>query len=236
MIIEQGDDGDNFYVIDSGKFDIFVKKGGKREQVGNFNNEGFFGELALMYNMPRSASVVACDAGCVWGLDRQTFRRIVLMSAFTKRKKYEAFLENVTILKSLDLYERMNLCDALTSATYEDGEKIIAQGAKAECMYFVEEGAVRVAMTKKGDKRQEEQEVGRVGVGGYFGELALVTHKPRAASVYAVGAVKCAVLEVGAFERLMGPCMNIMRRNIKDYETQLVQVFGGDKSQISDLR
>jgi len=44
-----------------------------------------------------------------------------------------------------------------------------------------------------------------------------------------------AVLDVQAFERLLGPCMDIMKRNIDNYEEQLVDVFGS-KAAISDLR
>lgn len=242
-IIKQGEDGDNFYIIDSdtsgsgnGKYDIFVDVEGKNKMVGNYNNEGFFGELALMYNQPRAATIVASSRGSIWALDRATFRRIVLKSAFIKRKKYEELIEQVSIFKSLDVYERMNVCDALSSGSFKDGERIIEQGAQADCMYFLEEGSVRVAMLNKSDPNASaEQEISRIEKGGYFGELALVTNKPRAASVYAVGAVKCAVLNVGAFERLMGPCMDIMKRNIDDYESQMVKVFG-DKANISDLR
>ena len=43
------------------------------------------------------------------------------------------------------------------------------------------------------------------------------------------------VLDVAAFERLLGPCMNIMKRNFNDYEEQLVKIFGS-KPNISDLR
>ena len=43
------------------------------------------------------------------------------------------------------------------------------------------------------------------------------------------------VLDVQAFERLLGPCMDLMKRNIDQYEEQLVQVFG-DKANISELR
>jgi cAMP-dependent protein kinase regulator len=238
-IIKQGDDGDNFYVIDNGKFDIFVEINKKRQLVGAYVNEGFFGELALMYNMPRAATIVASTNGTIWGLDRQTFRRIVLKTAFNKRKKYEKLIEGCAMLKSLDLYERMNVCDALTSKTFQTGEKIIAQGDKADCMYFVEEGTVRVAILNKGEKADPkattEKEISRIGPGGYFGELALVTRKPRAATVYAVGLTKCAVLDVHAFERLMGPCMDIMKRNIHNYESQLTEIFG-KKMNISDLR
>jgi len=43
------------------------------------------------------------------------------------------------------------------------------------------------------------------------------------------------VLDVEAFERLLGPCMNIMKRNIDDYEDQLVRIFGS-KTNITDIR
>lgn len=43
------------------------------------------------------------------------------------------------------------------------------------------------------------------------------------------------VLDVEAFERLLGPCMEIMKRNAKDYEQQLIHIFGS-KSAITDIR
>lgn len=43
------------------------------------------------------------------------------------------------------------------------------------------------------------------------------------------------VIDVEAFERLLGPCMDIMKRNIDDYESQLIKIFGS-KSNIADIR
>jgi len=43
------------------------------------------------------------------------------------------------------------------------------------------------------------------------------------------------VLDVAAFERVLGPCMDIMKRNIDAYEEQLVNIFGS-KAAITDLR
>lgn len=229
-IIDQGDDGDNFYVIDKGSYNIFVDIDGKPKVVGNYENAGFFGELALMYNMPRAATIIASSAGTIWGLDRTTFRRIVMKSAFEKRKKYEALLEAVPLLKSLDVYERMNVADALQPRIFTDGTQIIKQGEAADVMYFVEEGRVRIAVINKADPNAGEKQVTIVEKGGYFGELALVTHQPRAASAYAIGLVKCAVLDVQAFERLMGPCMDVLKRNVGDYEDQLQKIFGKEGS------
>ncbi|XP_046750806.1 cAMP-dependent protein kinase type II regulatory subunit isoform X1 [Diprion similis] len=232
-IIRQGDDGDNFYVIEKGKFEVYVKDpSGADVLIHTYDNSGAFGELALLYNMPRAATIKAITPGTLWAMDRQTFRRILLKSAYKKRKMYEDLINKVPMLKSLENYERMNLADALAPKHFADGELIIKQGDIADGMYFVEDGVVKITIL--GDNGREI-EINRVPAGGYLGELALVTHKPRAASAYAVGNVKLAFLDVEAFERLLGPCMELMKRNIEDYEDQLIKIFGS-KTNISDVR
>ncbi|KAG8557315.1 hypothetical protein GDO81_018407 [Engystomops pustulosus] len=228
-VIDQGDDGDNFYVIERGLYDIFVARDGQSRCVGRYDNHGSFGELALMYNTPRAATIVATTDGALWGLDRVTFRRIILKNNAKKRKMYEIFVESVPILKSLEPSERMKIVDVIGEKNYKDGDRIIAQGDKADCFYIVESGEVKIMMkskTKSGQESNQEVEITRCKRGQYFGELALVTNKPRAASAYAVEDVKCLVMDVQAFERLLGPCMDIMKRNITHYEEQLVALFG----------
>ncbi|XP_027858075.1 mitochondrial carnitine/acylcarnitine carrier protein isoform X3 [Xiphophorus couchianus] len=228
-IIDQGDDGDNFYVIDKGVYDIFVAKDGVNVCVGKYNNKGSFGELALMYNTPRAATIVATEEGALWGLDRATFHRLIVKNNAKKRRTYEAFIECVPLLNCLELSERMKIVDVLGARTFSNGDRIIAQGDKADCFYIVESGEVKILIktkTKAGKQDNTEVEVARCSRGQYFGELALVTNKPRAASVYAVGETKCLVIDIQAFERLLGPCMDIMKRNISQYEDQLVALFG----------
>ncbi|KAL4131017.1 hypothetical protein QTP88_008377 [Uroleucon formosanum] len=232
-IIKQGDDGDNFYVIDRGTFEAYVTDAdGNDRLVHTYEHKGSFGELALLYNMPRAATIKAKSDGLLWAMDRQIFRRIVLKSAFKKRKMYEELIEVVPMLKTLQSYERMNLADALVPKYYQDKDCIINQGDPGDGMYFVEEGIVNVLVTSE---TGEQIKVNQIEKGGYFGELALVTHKGRAASVFAEGKVKLAFLDVDAFERLLGPCMNIMQRNIEDYENQLVKIFGS-KQNMTDVR
>uniref|UniRef100_A0ABI0NYD6 cAMP-dependent protein kinase type II-alpha regulatory subunit n=1 Tax=Bos taurus TaxID=9913 RepID=A0ABI0NYD6_BOVIN len=207
-VIDQGDDGDNFYVIERGTYDILVTKDNQTRSVGQYDNHGSFGELALMYNTPRAATIVATSEGSLWGLDRVTFRRIIVKNNAKKRKMFESFIESVPLLKSLEVSERMKIVDVIGEKVYKDGERIITQ----------------TKVNKDGEN--QEVEIARCHKGQYFGELALVTNKPRAASAYAVGDVKCLVMDVQAFERLLGPCMDIMKRNISHYEEQLVKMFG----------
>ncbi|KAL0978065.1 hypothetical protein UPYG_G00165480 [Umbra pygmaea] len=228
-IIDQGDDGDNFYVIERGAFDIFVLIDGVQKCVGSYDNKGSFGELALMYNTPRSATIVATQQGALWALDRATFHRLIVKNNAMKRRMYEAFIECVPLLKSLELSERMKIVDVVGMKVFRDGECIITQGDEADCFYIVESGEVKimiVSKTKAGLQDNTEVEIARCSRGQYFGELALVTNKPRAASVYAVGDTKCLVIDVQAFERLLGSCKEIMKRNISQYEDQLVALFG----------
>ncbi|ETE65612.1 cAMP-dependent protein kinase type II-alpha regulatory subunit, partial [Ophiophagus hannah] len=201
-VIDQGDDGDNFYVIEEGLYDIFVARESQTRCVGRYDNHGSFGELALMYNTPRAATIVATTEGALWGLPS----------------------------------ERMKIVDVIGEKTYQDGERIIAQGDKAESFFIVESGEVKIMIKSKTvtvKDANQEVEIARCEKGQYFGELALVTNKPRAASAYAVGVVKCLVMDVQAFERLLGPCMDIMKRNITHYEEQLVALFGSSMDLIN---
>ncbi|XP_068614364.1 cAMP-dependent protein kinase type II-beta regulatory subunit-like [Brachionichthys hirsutus] len=228
-IIDQDDDGDNFYVIESGTFNICVKADGTEKPIGCYDNRGSFGELALMYNTPRAATIAATSPGALWCLDRLSFRRIIVKNNAKKRKLYEAFIETLPLLTSLELSERMKVVDVISTKVYSDSQQIIAQGDLADCFYVVESGQVRITMKRsrtKKDQEEEELDIATCSRGQYFGELALVTNKPRAASAYAVGSVKCLVIDVKAFERLLGPCMDIMKRNIANYEEQLVALFG----------
>lgn len=177
------------FPIISGIFHAYVAEPGQEPvHIHTYENRGSFGELALLYNMPRAATIKAISDGSLWAMDRQTFRRILLKSAFKKRKMYEALIESVPMLKTLQPYERMNLADALVPKTFSDAELIIKQGDAADGMYFVEDGEVKITVLDNG----KEVEINRIGKGGYFGELALVTHRPRAASAFAVGEIKLA--------------------------------------------
>ena len=53
VIINEGEDGDNFYVIEKGTYDAFKEN----KKIFSYDNKGAFGELALMYNCPRAATI-----------------------------------------------------------------------------------------------------------------------------------------------------------------------------------
>lgn len=81
-IIVQGDMGDNFYVVASGEYCVLIKQRG-RTPVRFYEAGDSFGELALMYNTPRAATVQCMKGGTLWGLDRESFRLVHMQSSKT---------------------------------------------------------------------------------------------------------------------------------------------------------
>jgi len=150
-VINEGDDGDNFYVIERGTFDIFINDPVTKDpqHKGTYNDTGAFGELALMYNCPRLATIIATVKGALWGMDRTTFRRIIVKNAAKKRKQYEDFLSSVPLLSTLTPEERMKVADAMTTKQYADDECILRQGDAADYFYLVIRGSVVVK--RRGD-------------------------------------------------------------------------------------
>eukprot|EP00128_Syssomonas_multiformis_P017607 Colp12_sorted_trinity150504_noHs@20802 len=228
VVIQQGDEGDNFYVIDSGLFEVFVKQPNEPEakKVLEVKAGDSFGELALLYNAPRAATVRAITSSVLWAVDRVTFRRILMDTTFRKRKLYESFLAEVPILMSLTQHERSKVADALEPVEYADGETIVTQGDNnSECFYIIEDGT---CVVKKvfGDSK-EPREVLRLSRGQYFGEIALLMDQPRAATVQAVGRVKCIVLDRKSFQRLLGNVKEILQRNMENYKQFEDAIAGG---------
>ena len=218
-VISQGDEGDYFYVVEQGDFDVYIHSSGALQpgadgmgnRVGSITTGGSFGELALMYNAPRAATIVSSSkGGTLWQLDRMTFRRILMTDAAEKRKMYEGFLEEVPLLSELKPYERSKIADALETVKFSSGESIITEGEPGDAFYLLESGEASAF------KSGTDQSVKDYKRGDFFGELALLDDKPRAASVVAKSDVKVAKLGRDGFKRLLGPVESIMRR--EDYQ------------------
>lgn len=192
-VINQGDAGDFLFVVESGKLDC-IKDG---TVVKTCATGDVFGELALLYNNPRAASVDAKEKSVLWQLDRDTFGHIVKQAATKKRARYDAFLNKVPLLASMDDYERSQLADALKSETFTDGATVVTQGEVGAKFYIIEEG--EAVATKDG------QQVMSYAVGDYFGELALIRNQPRAATVKCKdsGMVKLLSMDSASFKRLL---------------------------------
>jgi len=191
VVITQGEPGDFLFVVESGKLECLIEE----KVVKTCISGDVFGELALLYNCPRAATVKSLEACVLWQLDRDTFTNLVRDAAQKKRDRYDNFLSKVPLLQSMEKYERAQLADALKTETFTSSAAIVNAGDVGNKFYIVEEGS---AVAEKNGT-----EVMSYGVGDYFGELALIRNQPRAATVTAKTAVKVLSLDQGSFKRLL---------------------------------
>ena len=210
VIIKQGDDGDNFYVVASGSIPISIEGVGQvyESQVGDA-----FGELALLYDAPRAATCVAGANGAVcWALDRDSFKHMMYKATVEKREQNHDFLKSVKILSSLNDYERGRLSDALNEQVVKAGEVVVQEGDAGDDFYIIQSGEFKVNIDGV------EKEVSkRLTKGSYFGEVALLLSQPRSATVTAVTDGTLLSVHRDSFSKLLGNLKDILGRNMELY-------------------
>ena len=167
VIIQQGDDGDNFFCIDSGVVEIYIdSKDGERSLVKTCKEGDSFGELAIMYNAPRAASCIAKGEECkLWAIDRLTFNVILMKTAMSKRNDMSTILLKIPIFKQLTQYELLTIADTLVEETFDDNTILCNQGDIGDKFYLVHEG-VAVCTRQIGDG--DTVEVARLSSGSYL--------------------------------------------------------------------
>ncbi|KAL0212758.1 hypothetical protein RCL1_006384 [Eukaryota sp. TZLM3-RCL] len=214
VIIEQGAAGDYFYVVHSGVCEVYKEEeDGSRKKVTTLGPGASFGELALMYGVPRAASVYASSDVQVWALDGGIYRKVLMEASIQKRRNHEEFLKKVPILDNLSDWERSQLADALEYCEVEDGTVIVKQGDPGDCFYFIKEGTCSIHKLV-GD---ENVCVGQLREPAYFGEMALMSSQPRAATITAIGRVALLKLDRSLFDLIVGPCEELLQRGTGNY-------------------
>jgi len=197
-IIKQGDQSDNmmFYVLASGVADISIVG---RGSVMKATKGVAFGELGLLHNAPRAATVVAEDAVTAFALDMLSFKMILMGKSQSDSKDYVVFLRAIPLLSALPEADVRTIATCLKEAEYPEGKNVIVEGDEGNSFYIIREGEVKCTKVGQGEVSK------RLSRGAFFGELALLSSDKRAATVTATK--KTAVLMLGRqeFTRLLGP-------------------------------
>jgi cAMP-dependent protein kinase regulator len=182
-IIKQGEVGDQFYIIQKGS--VVITQGNK--ELTRLLSGGYFGELALISNEPRKATVTALTTLQCYTIDKPTFTSVLgtLQEAETQSTGI-TILRKVKLLETLPEKYLITISKCLTLIEYRDGETIVQQGDEGDQFYMIAEGAVSVYVN--------HAEVARLNTGSYFGEMSLMNDERRNATVTALGPVICLAL------------------------------------------
>jgi len=211
-VIREGDSGSHLYVSAEGEYEV-IKDG---KVLGRMGSGKAFGELAILYNCQRTASIKANSSGEVWVLERGVFQHIMMASGLQKLKDRIEFLKTVPLLADHKISEdqMLKLSDAFDLSHFGRGSYIVRQGVAGDTFYIISEGKVKVTQ-KKEDGREEP--IRSLTRGDYFGEQALLKTDVRTANVIAESDdVECLSLDREHFFQLVGELDELRDKDYAD--------------------
>ncbi len=199
-IITQGARADAFYVVLEGTLAVWKREGagGSETHIANKEPGSCVGEIGLLKNVPRTASVRAETEARVLRFDEAEYRNLVGEHDLTfddVRSIYYARHIKALLHSTLHGLGEAVAPELLQWRTLAAGEYMFRQGEISDAFYIVVSGSAEVlSETSDGPKL-----VARLGPGSFFGEMGILKSQPRGASVRAESALKTLRMERAAF-------------------------------------
>uniref|UniRef100_A0A8C6UDW6 cGMP-dependent protein kinase n=1 Tax=Neogobius melanostomus TaxID=47308 RepID=A0A8C6UDW6_9GOBI len=184
LIIKEGDVGSLVYVL-----------AGKSENalLGEMAAGKVFGELAILYDCTRTATVKAVTDVKLWAIDRQCFQTIMMRTGLIKQTEYMELLKSVPTFHDLQEDILCKMVDILEEVSAR-GEYIIRQGARGDTFFIFTKGKADVTRFER--VGGEAVYVRSLGKGDWFGEKVFQGEDLRTANVIAAEAVTCLVIDL----------------------------------------
>jgi|MDSY01.2.fsa_nt_gb CRP-like cAMP-binding protein len=196
-VIKEGDgSGDEtmyFYIVKSGRCK-FTQKG--QGDIGGCGPGDSFGELALLSNCPRAATVTATEKCKMYQVDRSTFRFMMKEAAIHQTEEVMEFLQKLDILANLDDAQMEVVASAVIAQDFRAGEKVFSEGDEGNIFYMIQSGSVAVRTIKPG------MDDVRIMAGNYFGDAALTTGEARNATIECVEPCRLLLLSREDFDKV----------------------------------
>jgi CRP-like cAMP-binding protein len=145
-----------------------------------------FGEIALLYNDKRTASITAISDCDTWVLSGDVFKQIIAINSIRRRNISLEYLDKVELFQNLEKYAKLKLIDGLKVLNMIAGEFVFHQGDKGDHFFIIEEGQVECgAEVENADGTTSFNLVRSLKKGDHFGEVALINNVRRTLSVRA---------------------------------------------------
>lgn len=238
-VVRQGEPADKFFIILEGRLSVWERStDGDEKQVNSLGPSQAFGEIGLLKQTARTATVRAETRVELLSLDRETFLQLVLLHdddatslAHKIRNQYASRL----LRRSLAGLPAEDLPDLgeVEFERIESGQWIVREGEPADDAYIVISGAVEV-VTGIGDGQTV---LGTLDKGDIFGEIGVLEQRPRTASVRSIRPTVLARLDRETLTEMIersdvaASCLRLLaaRRLMNSIEKRRPKPVGGDQ-------
>lgn len=178
-----------------------------------------FGELSLLFNDKRSATIQALCNCETYVLDGQIFKTVIIKSSLDKRTLKTEALDKIGLFDKLDKNQKLKLAEGLSTVYFRKGEFVVREGEVGDNFYIIEDGEVECLKLQNTDGISRFVNVRTLGVGDHFGEIALITNEKRSLSIQATSENGCKLMTLDreSFERILGSIEIYLK---KDYNNK----------------
>ena len=206
IIVQDDTDTRFYYVIASGTVTYFIAyKGGASRDVGTATSGDSFGDLALMYDAPRAATVVAKTDCVLYRLDRVVFETCVIDRSIGS--SVAQFIMGHPIFDGVSTLGVTEISSHFVSEYVDQGETLWREGDDPDGFYFIVDGKVRVKLPADDvARRRRTFEMGDSIVlesQEFFGERSLIVGGKRTSTVIAETRVTLLRMSVENFMRYL---------------------------------
>jgi cGMP-dependent protein kinase len=205
VIIKQNTPGDKFFILVEGKLKVFIN-----DLPKGFISPGYgFGEVALLHDTPRTASIIAIQDSSIWYIDRTSFKKAMKAINMSRYDQIRAFIESIPLFSVLTTTQKWLLVSSFVPLNYEEGQKIINEQEPGDLFYLIQEGTVSASVNGVVKRNMTR--------GEYFGEQALLYNSVRTATITANSPVVCLSIGRNELVKVLGDKLDriIYKNSIK---------------------
>jgi CRP-like cAMP-binding protein/Zn-dependent protease len=200
-VFRQGDRPTAFYVVRNGVLEVLEEdtETGEEHQIRTLVRGESFGELGLLMDSPRAATIRAVDEAEVFEIDQGTFDRLLADTIHVP--DFEPTLQQLAELRQQPCFAHLGTEQLVELRRRGEwmvvgaGRSVVQQGEEGDSFYAVASG--RFDVVTDGELKQT------IGPGAYFGEIALLLDVPRTASVVARTPARIFRLDRDGFDHLL---------------------------------
>jgi CRP-like cAMP-binding protein len=215
--------GEYMFIVQTGELSLYCER--KKKTFATLKAGQIYGETDLLYGVPTAQALFADTKSKVWKLGQMSYRRVVAKHALETDSDIKIALRKVKLFEGLPETTINKFADSLTRVHYKEGDRIIEKGDIGNIFYILEHGKVKVHDIGVGDSQQVDS---ILEPGDSFGERALMTGEPRAASVTAMSEnVTLLVMDRTTFEETIGQLEEALDFSNRLHSIKGLSIFAG---------
>jgi CRP-like cAMP-binding protein len=226
-ICQEGDPGNSIFIISQGRVSVLRQAAGKGRIVLNELKEGdFFGEFGFFSNSRRQATVEALEDTEVLEIGKEDLEEMIreypgisrVLFKFYRERVLDTLLATSPFFQKFSSGERRRILDHLNLEEFPEGAVVLEEGAPGDCLYLIKRGEVEVFTS---DGKGEKLILANLKEGDYFGEISLISGRPRTASVKVLRPAELVRLSKKDFDQFVARCPEAMKVLEDSLQTRL---------------